>query len=127
MALARQDLLFPLQQGLEVVSRGAIDELVDLAAGLDPGSDGFVEGRRDVGANPLVARAGVKIGGGMLLPALGPAVGLAAGAVLEDQRAAEQAFVCEELDGAGATLSFLGRALGPWGHGGLLYWTDVEL
>ena len=66
----------------------------------------------DIRAKPLAARAGVKIESGMLLPALAAAVGLAAGAVLEDQRTAEQGFVGEELDGPRAALSFLGRALG---------------
>jgi hypothetical protein len=117
MALARQNLLFPLQKALEIVFRDAVNELVELTAGLDPGSDGFVESRRDVNANPPVTRAGVKIESGMFLPSLAPAVGLAAGPVLKDQRAAEQGFVGEELDGAGAALSFLGRALGTWGHG----------
>jgi hypothetical protein len=127
MALARPYLLFPLQEGLEVMFRDALDESVDLAAGLDPGSDRVAERRGDVGAEPLATRAGVKIESGMLLAALAAAVGLAAGTVLEQERAAEQGFVGKELDGARATLSFLGRALGAWGHRGLLYWTDVEL
>jgi len=100
MVLARQDILLPHQEGLEVVFRDAIDELIELAAGLDPVSDRVVQGRGDVGTEPLVAQAGVKIESGMLLAALAAAVGFAAGTVLENQRAAEQRFVGEELDGA---------------------------
>ena len=102
MALAGEDLLLPLQEGLKVVFRDLIDPLIDLAAGLDGGTQGLVEGRGDIDANPLVARAGMEIESGMLLAGLAPAVGLAAGAVLKDQRAAEQGFVGQKLDGAGA-------------------------
>jgi hypothetical protein len=88
--------------------RDQIDPLINLAAGLNGGADGLVEGRRDVDANPLVARAGMKVESGMLLASPTPAVGFAAGAVLKDQRATQHGFVGEELDGAGSCVSLLG-------------------
>ena len=65
--------------------RGAIDPFIDLAAGLDRGTDGLVEGRRDVDANPPVARAGMEVESRMLRAGPTPTGGLAAGAVLKDQ------------------------------------------
>ena len=99
---------FCSKKGLKIMFRDVIDPLVDLAAGLDRGADGLVEGRRDVDANPLVARAGMEVESGMLLAGPTPAVGLAAGAVLKDQRAAKQGLVGEELDGAGSRVALLG-------------------
>jgi hypothetical protein len=91
--------------------RDLSDRVIDPAAGLDGGTDRLVEGRWDIEAHPLIPGAGVEIEGGMLLAGLTPAVGLAAGAVLKDQRAAEQGFVGEELDGARACLALLGSTL----------------
>jgi hypothetical protein len=90
------------------MSRDVIDPPVDLAAGRDRGADRLVEVRRDVDANPPVARAGMKVESRMLLAGLTPAVGLAAGAALEDERASQQGLVGEELDGAGSRVALLG-------------------
>jgi hypothetical protein len=106
--LAGEDLLFPLPKGLEIVIRDVIHQVIDLVAGRDGGADVLVEGRGDRDANPLVAGAGMEIESRMLLAGPAPAVGLAAGAVLEDQGAAEQGFVSEELDGARACVALLG-------------------
>jgi hypothetical protein len=106
--LAREELLLLLQEGLEVVLRDAIDQPFDPAAVLDPLAGGVVEGRGDVDADPLVARAGVERECRMLLARAAVAVGLAAGAVLEHERAAEQGLLSQELDGAGAGVALLG-------------------
>lgn len=108
-ALAGQDRLFLLQEGLEVLFRDLIDPLIDLATGVNRGADRLVEGRRDVDANPLVARAGMKVESRMLLTGPTPAVGLAAGAILKDQGAPQQGFVGEELDGAGSRVCSSGE------------------
>jgi hypothetical protein len=100
--------LFPLQEGLEVVLRDLIDRVIDPAAGLDGGADRLVEGRWNIDAHPLISGTGMEIESGMLLAGLASAVGLAAGAVLEDQRAAEQGFLGEQLNGAGACVAL------PW-------------
>jgi hypothetical protein len=107
-ALAREEFLFPLQEFLEIVLRDLIDQVVDLVAGLDGGANGLVEGRGDVDANAPVARACMEIESGMLLAGPASSAGLAAGAVLEHQRATEQGFVGEKWDGAGACVTLLG-------------------
>ena len=107
-ALAGEDRLFLLQEGLEVRFRDPIDLLIDRAAGLDRGADRRVEGRRDRDANPLVARAGMQVESRMLRAGLTPAVGRAAGAVLKDQRATQQGFVSEELDRTGSCVVLRG-------------------
>jgi hypothetical protein len=109
--LARKDLLLLLQEGLEVVLRDAIHESFDPVAVLDPLAGGVVESRGDIDADPLVARAGVEMESRMLLARATVAIGLAAGAVLEHERAAEQGLVRQELDGAGAGVALRGRAL----------------
>src|SRR4029077_2365130 len=95
-ALAGEDRLLLLQEGLEVLIRDVIDPLIDPAAGLNRGADRLVECRRDVDANPLVAGASMEVEGRMLLAGLTSAVGLAAGAVLKDQRATQQGLVGAE-------------------------------
>jgi transketolase N-terminal domain/subunit len=82
--------------------------VIDLTAVLNRRADRLLKGRGDINANPLVTEAGMKIESGMLLSGLAAAVGLAAGAVLEDQSAAEQGFIGEELDGAAARVALLG-------------------
>lgn len=86
----------------------AIDEPLDPATVVNPPAGGVVEGRRDIDADPPVAGAGMEIQGRMFLALLTSAVGLAAGAVLEHERAAEQGLVGQELDGAGAGIALLG-------------------
>jgi hypothetical protein len=108
VALAAEDRLLLLQEGLEVVIRDLIDQVIDLMAVLNGRADGLMEGLGNINANPLVAEAGMKIEGRMLLPGLAAAVGLAAGAVLEHQGAAEQGLISEELDGTGACVALLG-------------------
>jgi hypothetical protein len=93
---------------LDVVLGEALDEPFDPAAVVDPSAGGVVEGRWDVDADTWVARAGVEIEGRMLRASPAAAVGLAAGAVLEHERAAEQGPVGQELDGAGAVAAPLG-------------------
>ncbi len=70
-----------------------------------------MEGRRDVDAGPPVARAGVEIEGRVFL-ALPAAVGLAAGALPEHERAADRGLVGRDLGGAVAVVALLGRAPG---------------
>jgi hypothetical protein len=72
-----------------VVLGDPIEEPLEPAAVIDPEAGGVMEGRRDIAADPAVAGAGVEIERGMLLALLASAVGLAAGAVLEHERAAE--------------------------------------
>ena len=50
--LLASDLLLPLQEGLEVVLRDAIDQPLNSAAVVDPAAGGVVEGRGDVDADP---------------------------------------------------------------------------
>ena len=64
---AGQDLLLLLQEGLEVVLGDALDQALDPTAVVDPSAGRLVEGRRDVDADPPVARAGVEIEGRVLL------------------------------------------------------------
>jgi hypothetical protein len=73
-ALASEDLLFPLQEGPEIVLRDVIHQVIDLVAGRDGGADVLVEGRGDVDADPLVAGAGMEIESRMLLAGPAPAV-----------------------------------------------------
>jgi hypothetical protein len=105
--LPGEELPLLLQEGLEVVFGDAIDPSLDPAAVVDPLPGRVVKGRWDVDADPLVARAGMEIEGGMLLALLTAAVGLAAGAVLEHERAAEQGLVGEELDRSGSSVALL--------------------
>jgi len=67
-ALAGEDRLLLIQEGLEVVIRDLIDQVIDLMAVLNGRADGLMEGCGDINANPLVAEAGMKIEGWMLLP-----------------------------------------------------------
>jgi len=113
-------LLFPLQEGLEIEIGDLIDELIDPMAILNRRADRLVECRGDIEAHPLVAEAGMKVEGRMLRSGAAAAGGLAAGAVLEHQGAAEQGLLGEELDGPGARGALLGGTMGSWGHGGLL-------
>jgi hypothetical protein len=105
---------------LEIEIRDLIDPAIDLTAVLNRRADRLVEGRGDINAHPLVAEAGMKVESGVLLAGLAVARGLAAGAVLEHQRAAEEGLIGEELDGPGAGIALLGRTMGSWRHGGLL-------
>jgi hypothetical protein len=100
--------LLLLQEGLEVVLRDAIDQPFDPAAVVDPPAGGVVQGRGDVDADPPVAGAGMEIEGRMFWALAAVAVRLAAGAVLEHERAADQGLVGQELDGAGAGVALLG-------------------
>jgi hypothetical protein len=77
------------QEGLEVVLGDTIEEPLEPAAIVDPEAGGVMEGRWDIDADPAVAGAGVEIERGMLLALLTSAVGLAAGAMLEYERAAK--------------------------------------
>jgi hypothetical protein len=72
-----------------VVLGDAIEEPLEPAAVVDPEAGGVVEGRWDIDADPLVTGAGVEVERGMLPALPTSAVGLAAGAVLQDERAAE--------------------------------------
>jgi hypothetical protein len=93
---------------LEIAIGDLIDEVIDPMTILNRRADGLVEGRGDIKANPLVAEAGMKVESRMLGSGLAVTGGLAAGAVLEDQRAAEQGLIGEELDGPGARVALLG-------------------
>jgi hypothetical protein len=107
-ALAGEDRLLLLQEGREVEIRDLIDQVIELTAVLNRRADRLMKGRGDINANPSVTAAGMKVESGMLLSGLAAAVGLAAGAVLEDQSAAEQGLIGEELNGAGARVALLG-------------------
>ncbi len=87
-----------------MVLRDAIDQPLNSEAVVDPAAGGVVEGRGNVDADPSVRRAGVEIEGWMLLAPLATAVRLAAGTVLEHERAADERLVGQDLDGAGAGL-----------------------
>ena len=100
--------LLLLQEGLEVVLGDAMDQPLDPTAVVDPSAGRLVEGRRDVDADPPVARAGVEIEGRVLLALPAAAVGLAAGAMLEHERPADQGLVGQDLDRAGAGVALLG-------------------
>jgi hypothetical protein len=107
-AAASQDLLLLAQEGLEVVLGDTIEQPLEPAAVVDPEAGGVVEGRRDIDADPLVARAGVERERRMLLALLTSAVGLAARAVLEHERAADYGLVSQDLYGARAGIPLLG-------------------
>ncbi len=107
-ALAGKEFLLLFQEGLEVEIRDLIDQVINLMAVLNRGADRLMKGRGNINANPPVAKAGMKRESGMLWSGLATTVGLAAGAVLEHQRAAEQGFLGEELDGTGACVALLG-------------------
>ncbi len=96
------------QEGLEAVLGDAIEEPLEPAAVVDPEAGGVMEGRWELDADPPVACAAVEIERGMLPALLTSAVGLAAGAVLERERAADQGSVGQDLDGAGAGVPLLG-------------------
>ena len=92
-----------------MVLRDAIDQPLNSEAVVDPAAGGVVEGRGNVDADPSVRRAGVEIEGWMLLAPLATAVRLAAGTVLEHERAADERLVGQDLDGAGAGLASSGE------------------
>ena len=86
----------------------ALDQPLDPTAVVDPSAGRLVEGRRDVDADPPVARAGVEIEGRVLLALPAAAVGLAAGAMLEHERPADQGLAGQDLGRARAVVALLG-------------------
>jgi hypothetical protein len=112
---------FLLAEGLEVLLSDAIEEPFEAAAVGDGAADGVVEVRGDVGADLPARGAVVEIESGMPLAALAAARGLATGPLPQDERAAEDGFVGEDLSGARACLALGGGALSPRSHGGLLF------
>ena len=102
VALASQERLFPLQEGLKVLLRDLIDQSFDPATVLDPLANRFMEGLGNVGANLLLTRTGVEIESRMPLPALAAAVRLTARSVSQYQIAPKKGLVGQELNGAGA-------------------------
>jgi hypothetical protein len=93
-----------------------LDQPMDPAAVVDPSAGRVVEVRGDVDADPLVAGAGMEVESRVLLAPLAAAIGLAAGALLEHERTADQGLIGQESDGARAGVALLDRAMGTRRH-----------
>jgi hypothetical protein len=94
-----------------------INQSFDPATVVDPLADRVLEGRGNGGANLLASRAGRERDSRMLLALLAAAGGLATGAVMQYERAAEKEFAGEELSGAGTRVWYRARAWVTGSHG----------
>jgi hypothetical protein len=109
-----------LEKLSETLLGDEVQQVIDFVGIFHPAANGFLHGRRYVDHPAPVVQANGQIERSMFLSALAMTAGLAAGAGHGDETAAEQWIFGDVLDGAGAGVALLARALRPGFHGGLL-------
>jgi len=122
---SRKQLLFVLQQLLQLLLVQRRELLVDPSAVGQPLADRLVQGAGEVEQRPLAAVVDCQIQGMVQLAFLAAASRFAAGAGPIDQRAPQERLLGEQLGELGACVAFWGRSVGAvcYGASGVLLTT----
>jgi hypothetical protein len=110
-------LLFALEQLLQVQLVEVLELLGESAAVLHPLADGFFQGAGDVQQSPSAVGAGSQIQGPVQLALPAAAGRFAAGAGAFDQRAAQEGLLADQLGESGTGVAFRGGAVRAVAHG----------
>jgi hypothetical protein len=111
------ELLLALEQLVELLLVECFELLAEASAVVEPLPHGVFQGARDVQQSALAAVADSQIQGTVQLAFAAAAGGLAAGAGVLDEGAAQEGLLGDELGELGTGVTLGGRALRTQAHG----------